>query len=62
MCDIVALSPGKPGVRHLLPLRHALHGTMGLIRNASRCVCASPVLVCHRSDIGLHCPLFFLMH
>jgi hypothetical protein len=47
-------------VRYWLPLRHQLHGTLGLILKASRRVCASPVLVCHRGDAGLHCPRIFL--
>jgi hypothetical protein len=32
---------------------------MSLILNAFRYVCASPVLVCHSGDAGLHYPLFF---
>jgi hypothetical protein len=52
----------RSGVQHWLLYQLQWHGTMGLMLNASRCVCASPVLFYHRSDAGLHCPLFFLTH
>jgi hypothetical protein len=42
---------------HWLPLCHQLHGTMCLIFKASCSICASPLLLCHKGEAGLRCPL-----